>query len=110
MREEEGRLLTPSQVFHGAGRKAAGGAEGAGHAQDSSGDGSGHSGEDSPIRCGLYASLMETMDNAGDEWRGLIRIYTGRLKYRMMDENGSLLRSNTSAIPDLEFEKRNRRG
>ena len=103
MQEEEGRLLTPSQVFlpelEGKLREAQKEQD---TLQDSSGDEATVVERDSQYDAGFYASLMETMDSAGDEWRGYSQIYTGRLKYRMMDENGNLLRSNVSN-PDLEF-------
>ena len=102
MQEEEGRLLTPSQVFlpelEGKLREAQKEQD---TLQDSSGDEATVVERDSQYDAGFYASLMETMDSAGDEWRGYSQIYTGRLKYRMMDENGNLLRSNVSN-PDLE--------
>lgn len=103
VQEEEGRLLTPSQVFlpelEGKLREAQKEQD---ILQDANGDEAAVVERDSQYDAGFYASLMETMDSAGDEWRGYSQIYTGRLKYRMMDENGNLLRSNVSN-PDLEF-------
>lgn len=103
VQEEEGRLLTPSQVFlPELENKLREAQKEQDTLQDANGDEAAVVERDSQYDAGFYASLMETMDSAGDEWRGYSQIYTGRLKYRMMDENGNLLRSNVSN-PDLEF-------
>lgn len=105
VQEEEGRFLTPSQVFlpelENKLREAQ--KDQSVTFQDAAGNDMAIAMEgSSEYDASFYESLKETMDSAGDDWRGYSQVYTGRLKYRMLDDNGNLLRSNVSD-PDREF-------
>ncbi len=106
VQDEEGRFLTPSQVFlPGLESKL----REAQQDQDvtvreADGDDVAAAEESySQYDAAFYENLKETMDSAGEEWQGYSQVYTGRLKYRMLDESGNLLRSNVSD-PEREFQ------
>ncbi len=108
MQEEEGHLLTPSQVFlpelEGKLNEAKQEEYGTSVQQDTDGEPGEVSIDDSSLRYDtyFYESLKETMDSVGSDWQGFSQAYANRLKYQMLDESGKRLRSNVSD-PDWEF-------
>ena len=106
--EEEGHMLTPSQVFLPKLEEKLDEAKqreyGMAAPDDMDNGAESVVMEDNGSRYDVYfyESLKQTMDSVGDDWQGFSQTYANRLKYQMTDESGNRLRSNASD-PDWEF-------
>ncbi len=105
LQEEEGRMLTPSQVFlPELEEKLKEAREETYGAQNEivTDDGSDQSiasevaYSDLSYDLGYYQSIKEAADSAGQDWKQMAQQYSGRLKYQMKSTDGAVLRSNVT--------------